>query len=96
MPTRNIKFYSELVLVTVLSLIAANAWVRLLMGSLQRFFPNSLTADFFAAVVMTFVAVVVLHLIFSKQNTMHTHTHERESAYEDEKGEVIHKRLYYE
>jgi len=58
MPRRNFQFYAELVLVTVLSLVAANAWVRWMSQSLNRFFPASLKVDFIVAVVMTIVAVL--------------------------------------
>lgn len=64
-----------MVLVTVLSLIAANAWVRWMSQSLNRFFPGSLKVDFIVAVVMTIVAVWVLHMIFSdREYPGHVHS----------------------
>lgn len=67
MARRDFKFYSELVLVTVLSLVAANAWVRWMNQSLNYFYPKSLRVDFIVAVVMTCVAVWVLHVTFSEE-----------------------------
>ena len=75
MPRRSFQFYAELVLVTILSLVAANAWVRWMIQSLDRFFPGSLKVDFIVAVVMTIVAVWVLHMIFSdKEYPGHVHS----------------------
>ena len=62
---RNISFYSELVIVTVLSLVAANIWIRWLTTGLNRYFPGSLMVDFIVAIIMTIVAIVALHIAFS-------------------------------
>lgn len=91
MPRRNFQFYAELVLVTVLSLVAANAWVRWISQSLNYFFPGSLKVDFIVAIVMTAVAVWVLHLIFSdRDHSSGTHYHskeDREGNAKDEKDD---------
>nr|QBK86530.1 MAG: hypothetical protein LCMAC102_03250 [Marseillevirus LCMAC102] len=62
---RNLHFYTELVLVTVLSLIAANSWVRFLSQTLDYYFPRSLVVDLIVSIIMTIVAIYVLHLVFS-------------------------------
>ena len=62
---RNISFYSELVIVTVLSLVAANVWIRWLTTGLNRYFPGSLTVDFIVGIIMTIIAIVALHVAFS-------------------------------
>lgn len=65
MPRRNLQFYTELVVVTVLSLVAANSWIRLVTEGLNRFYPGSLKVDFFVAVITTLIAVMVLNAIFA-------------------------------
>jgi hypothetical protein len=72
MPERNLRFYSELVIVTVLSLVAANAWVRLLTQTLNRYYPGSLIVDLLVAIIITAVAVFVLHTFFSDRNNAST------------------------
>lgn len=69
MARRNLQFYSELVLVTVLSLIAANAWVRWITQTLNYFFPGSLRVDFITAVITTILAVWILHMVFSEEKS---------------------------
>lgn len=69
MTAKNINFYSELVIATVLSIVAANAWTILLSTSLNKFFPGSLTVDLLTAVIITIVAVTVLFFVFSKEQS---------------------------
>ena len=69
MATRNFQFYAELVFVTVLSLLAANMWMRFISQTLNRYFPGNLGVDAISAVVVTVLAVVILHLMFSKRKT---------------------------
>jgi len=69
MPGRDFKFYTELVLVTVLSLVAANAWIRVLKQILNHYYPNSITVDVITAIVMTGIAIGILHMIFSKKES---------------------------
>ena len=80
MPQRNIKFYSEVVLVTVLSLVAANAWVRWMSQSLNYDYPKSLKVDFIVAVVTTCVAVWILHAVFAEKKNG------EKSPYEEKNG----------
>lgn len=65
MPRRNLQFYSELVIVTVLSLVAANSWIRWITQTLNHFYPGSLRVDFFVALLTTILAVVILNSIFA-------------------------------
>jgi len=68
---RSLKFYSELVLVTVLSLVAANTWIRLLTKSLDRYFPGSLIVDFLVAVIATIFAIYILNMVFKKEESVY-------------------------
>jgi hypothetical protein len=65
MTVRNFQFYSELVLVTVLSIFAANMWVRWMTQILNDFFPDHLGVDLIVAIVSTLVAIVILYYMFS-------------------------------
>jgi hypothetical protein len=58
------RVYSEMVAVTVLSLVAANAWIRWLSAALNKLYPGSLKVDFLVAVMTSIVAVVLLNLFF--------------------------------
>lgn len=69
MARRNLQFYSELVIVTVLSLVAANSWIRWITQTLNHFYPGSLRVDFFVALLTTILAVVILNSIFADDDT---------------------------
>jgi hypothetical protein len=56
------KFYSEFVLLTVLSLVAANIWIRIMGKFLDRY--GSFYIDIIVAIMMTFVATVVMGFLF--------------------------------
>jgi hypothetical protein len=64
MQGKNTRVYSEVVAITVLSLVAANAWIRWLSASLNKLYPGSLKVDFLVAVGTTIVAIVLLNLFF--------------------------------
>jgi len=67
MPTRNLSFYTEVVGVTVMSLIAAYSW-NYFMSDFIKDTPLSIKLIF--AIVMTTISVFVLWSIFS--NSKHT------------------------
>ena len=88
MPQRNFKFYTELVLVTVLSLISATLWVRWITHSLNKYYPDSPTVDFITSVIVTLIAIFVLNWAFGKQgNTLNSVIDK-----DDEKRELKRKR----
>jgi heme/copper-type cytochrome/quinol oxidase subunit 2 len=65
MASRNLTYYSEIVLVTVLSLVAANGWTKILSTLMDRHCKESLLSEIIIAVIVTFVAVLVLWFVFS-------------------------------
>jgi membrane protein implicated in regulation of membrane protease activity len=65
MAVRDFQFYSELVLVTVLSIFAANMWVRWMSQTLTQYFPGNLHVDLVVAIVSTAVAILILYYMFS-------------------------------
>lgn len=69
MPERGLHFYTELVIVTVVSLVAAKAWYRWFVRFLSGYFGTSIHIDFLAAVILTLVAIFGLHLLFSQKIT---------------------------
>lgn len=96
MPQRDIKFYGELVVATVLSLVAANAWIRWISQSLNHFFPGSLKIDFFVAIITTVLAVVILSSVFSDNNGLVENDEKKiKSSYDGETSHPEFSSLYY-
>jgi hypothetical protein len=62
---RGMRFYAEMIIVTVLSLVAANLWIEYVKGFILRNFPNDPAALIIAALIITFVAIALLHILFS-------------------------------
>jgi hypothetical protein len=69
MPDKNFNFYLEIVVVTVLSLVAANAWTKILYEVLDRYYPNSITTTLIIAIAITAIAIGILYLAFSKKDS---------------------------
>lgn len=59
-------FYVELVLVTIFSLIAANAWIKLLYDWLDQYHSSNLGMTLIASIVLTVVSIVALRGLFTK------------------------------
>lgn len=66
MVKRDFRFYFELVAVTILSLVAANSWIRVVSDGITRWYPQNIKVDVLVAVVLTLLAVFVLHYLFSE------------------------------
>ncbi len=62
---RGLKFYSELIIVTVLSLLAASLWIEFTKGMVISHFGNMPAAWFGTAFVVSLVAIWFLNLLFS-------------------------------
>lgn len=56
-------FYSEIVLVTVLSLIAANSWIRVLNTVMKRYCA-SVKGELIVAIVLSVAAIAILWAAF--------------------------------
>lgn len=59
-------FYAELITVTVVGLVTANVWIRLMNRSLKKYFPDSIKAELLVAVVITVLAILFLAVVFSR------------------------------
>jgi hypothetical protein len=62
---RSMRFYAEMIIVTVLSLVAASLWIEYVKGFVSRCFDNHPTAMLASAMVVTFMAIVVLNILFT-------------------------------
>lgn len=82
MPQKNFRFYSELVLVTVLGFVAGHAWERWLGQVVDEFFPGNVKADFFVAFISTVVAILTLHLLFSDDKNQEGFSERDEYTYD--------------
>lgn len=85
MVKKDSKFYIELVVVTILSLVAANAWIRWVTSTLNYYFPGNLFIDFFMALVATIIAVEVLDVSF---------VDDKEEYEEVDDNECVRSKLY--
>lgn len=74
---RNLRFYTELVIVTVLSLVAANAWIYIMRKFLDRYSENNFVIETIVAIVLTLVAVGVLHYFFKSGESFYVDEKER-------------------
>lgn len=63
---RDLKFYTELVVVTVVALIASNTWVDFLQEFIREWYPHNLMALFITAAIATIAAIFLLHVLFGK------------------------------
>ena len=65
---RDSGFYKEIIIVTVVAVVAAHAWNRLLNNVLNAYFP-SLLVDFIVSIGLTLFAIYVANRYFSKTRT---------------------------
>jgi len=63
----DITYSAELILTTVLSLIAASLWIELAKRSELIYFNNNMGSLLLLAVIMTVFAILVLSLVFKKK-----------------------------
>jgi len=68
MTEKSLQFYTELVLVTVLSLVAAKAWYHWFIRFLNSYIGKSVHVDFLAAIILTVIAIFGLHILFAKKD----------------------------
>jgi len=69
------NFYSELVLITVLSLSASSMWIELLKKLMADFFNNSKIVLLLTALALTFISILTLYLLFSDPHNEPTITY---------------------
>lgn len=63
-------FYTELVFITVFSLVAANLWTGLVYKVRDKYLGKSLTNDFFLTVIFTAFAVYGLYYAFALKKSI--------------------------
>ena len=68
--SKDSSFYIEIIVITVLSLVVANLWIRLLTESLNKYFAHRLMIDFIVAILVTFLAVIVVTNLFGKDSSI--------------------------
>lgn len=72
---KDVQFYTELVVVTVVALVTANVWIDFLQQTIQRFYPHNLTVLFISASILTVAAVFLLHQLFGKRKNKNDAIH---------------------
>lgn len=72
-PPKNPKFYLEMVVATVLSLLAASLWTRWTEDFIRTYFDNSPSALLGFAIGITLLAVLLLQFLFSADEPRKTH-----------------------
>ena len=70
MENKATEFYTELVLVTIFSLVTANIWVHFIKEIINKYFSNSIILLFGVSLVLTLASILVLsHWFGDKVNT---------------------------
>ncbi len=72
---KDMIFYTELVTVTVVALVAANAWIDLLQEIIRRLYPHNITVLLITAVIITGAAIFMLHILFGKKSRKVSSSH---------------------
>lgn len=62
---RGMRFYTEMIIVTVLSLLAASLWIEYAKGFVARHFNNHPTALIAVALIVSLLAICSLNMMFS-------------------------------
>ncbi len=57
-------------MVTVVALVVANVWVDLLLKLIHWWLPGSYMGEFIVAVIVTALAIPLLHKVFGKMDTV--------------------------
>lgn len=65
---RNPKFYVEMVIATVLSLLASSLWTSWTTDFIKEHFENSHAAMLAFAIAITLMAILTLQLLFSSDD----------------------------
>lgn len=82
-PKRDLSFYAEIVILTVLAIVGANIWTEWLNRWVERKYGKTETSSLILAIGITVGAVLLLWGIFGKK-----HTSSYDEQYEDEKGQI--------
>ncbi len=61
------EVYGELVIVTIVSFVAAKAWFKWFSRFAAEYIGTSLTSEFFIALALTAAAIFILHTLFSRK-----------------------------
>lgn len=63
------SFYTEFVVATVVSLVSADMWIRVISGAIEKRYKKSITPHFIAAIIATIIAILILKYAFSRKST---------------------------
>ena len=63
--SKDARFYTELVITTILSLVAASMWIEWLKGIVQRHFEGNSSALMGVALTITLLAIFCLQYVFT-------------------------------
>ena len=61
---RDLAFYTELIVLTIVALICAGLWIDAFKHTLRHFFGTNLIAAYLAAILISLIAVFGLHQLF--------------------------------
>ena len=76
---RTFSFYAEIIVVTIVSLVAANAWIGLFKSFLDIHYPRNLEVEFIAALIITMIALIILFVVFKTTRFIHSHSKNNEN-----------------
>lgn len=89
MAERPIRFYTEIILLTILSLVSATGWINFSTATLNSYYPDSIKAKFLFALGITILSITLLYLIFSNstKNDKNHNDNIKKYIYKNQNGE---------
>lgn len=67
MVKKDLQFYTELVVVTVLSLIAANLWIKVFSTYMEKYWKGNMIMYVFVGSLVSVFAIFLLNVFFSNE-----------------------------
>jgi NADH:ubiquinone oxidoreductase subunit 6 (subunit J) len=62
-------FYTEAVITTIISLVAASMWIEWFKGIINRHFQNNPSATLIFAVILSLFAIIALQYLFANNSS---------------------------
>lgn len=77
---RDAQFYTEVVVVTTLTILSANIWTLVADKVSQKYFPRSVAASILVATLVSIASIAVLYIAFVKLRKTEEEEEEEKSS----------------
>jgi len=85
MVDKNFAFYAEIIIVSIVSLIAASAWKECMKNCFYHYYPQCRTSELIFAIIITFIALFILYIVFKTLGDKDEKKTSNKEDYEPEK-----------